>query len=297
MPSGWRARACEPNSLHVPYHRYTYDRKRRCLSAKILPAANVEGSGCQPGLAFSEKQYLANFFDMLALIANGETCGRKSRRSLAVDEIHQHATYLADRVAKRFEFHSLANKVVRVAAIVLAALVTLAPCGALAWKTLYMRESPSIRSCSLAITAASACMLILAVARRHSQSSLHSRIMRDSSLNIVLSDVLESGTMKRLRDRARSHLRAGNLHAAFELNKPDAHVAIEKVFGSLVIAGCVALAFVAVHAFDVRESVAVLRAVGGGGVQFQRSHVVDAVMLMVSLPISVVSWQEIVRVD
>ena len=293
---------CEPGSLGAGYHRYVFDAGRRCLTSSIPSFAHVEGGGCQPGLAHTEAEYFTHFFNMLVRVARGEDCDREHTRRLSIEEVHAHAKLLRDRVTLEHANYARAAKAVHVSIIVLAALTTAFPVAFISLYLILRSSFPSLPMCAFATLASSIALLIFAVIRRKINSAILLRARRLEPLKVVLADVIESPDTTQLRKRVDAHLHKGNLHAAFELNRPEAWSFSGQCLLIATIVFCVVAAAASAAYFDVIRSVRDLRGVGtlrvGGGfginTEALHTNAVSGLVLVLAVSGVVVAWQDIV---
>jgi hypothetical protein len=238
---------------------------------------------------------------MLVRLSKGEECDRERKRGLTIAEVKEHAKLLQDRTTNRHNALVFAGSVCRVLMIVVAALLTLAPVALISAHVYFTGSLPAIPMCAVVILAASITLLVLAVMRRNMDSVLLSQARRIEPLRVVISDMLESPDIKQLRKRVDAHLHKGNLHAAFELNRPTTWSFSRQSLSIATIAFCLGSACAAAYHFDVTGSVRKLRTLGGGGTldAYIRSNsksvnVISAFALAMSIPIAAVAWNDLV---
>lgn len=293
---------CDSGSLGVGYRQYVFDAGRRCLTPSIPVRAHVEGGGCQPGLAHTEAEYFDHFFNMLVHVSRGEECDRERTRYLTLAEVHEHAKLLKDRVTNRYTIYTTAASIGRILITALAALVTSSPLVFMATHAYLRRSVPSLPTCAVVILLASILLLVLAVVRRNVDAALLSQARRLESLELVLADVIESSELQQLRKRVDAHLHKGNLHAAFELNRPSVLSFSRQGLLIVTIALCIAIACAAALHFDVFGAVIDLRRSGGahagGGFEMTdeilHAKAISVMVLGLAVSGAVVAWLDIV---
>lgn len=220
--SGSSAKLCEAGTLGTVYRRYLYDRRRKCLTPNMLAGSRTEGSICNPGLAHTSTEHLSNFFTMLAYVYRNEQCDREKTRFLGLEEVKEHARLLWDRTRGHRKMSHVISMVAKWGIVGAGIAVTLAPVIYVYVCLNILFSVPSLPTFAGVACVSSLALLVMTVIKQTVLSSTLTKERQFDAMDLVTSDVIESPDLNTLRKRIGSHLHKGNIHAAFELNKPAA---------------------------------------------------------------------------
>ena len=286
---------------HAPY---VYDIGKKCVSPVITAAARAEGVGCQPGLAETDTDYLANTLNMLIQTALGEPCDRDQARSLTVDELHQHVHVLRALLDRQYTRTKLLCSATMTTAVVLASLVSASPLLYGFWLLHKHAPLPPVHICAIALLIASGILLLLAVIRKFLKDYSIEWTQRHALVDTVMSDVVASGDRTKVQKRLNAHLQSGNLHAIFELHKSRRWSLSRQLLVAIGVVGGMLVAGASAYQFDVFTAIRELRQnsqsslmVGGSlKLPHEKFHIqaMSAFASVVAVAVAIVAWQDLV---
>lgn len=295
------ARLCENDTLGTAYKRYIFDNRRNCLTSKLHTGPFVEGAVCHPGLANTEGEYLANFFRMLVHIARYEECDREQKRHTTLQEAQEHARLLSDRTASQRLMTQTILQYARLAIGVVAAALTASPIIYIYVCVRVLFVPPSLLHFSAIACASSMLLLLTAVFQQKLRDRTLIKVKHYDAMDLVVSDVIESKDLETLRKRVSSHLHRGNIHAAFELNRPKTWAHSRHILVLTAAVACVwAVGASASHLGVTRALSDTFGATRGGGLSDHlraltlRTAMTSFIMLAASMYATAVAWNDMI---